>query len=443
MVAYCEIGRRPAFCADTATPAFVCRCSTQLTSGRAAWIALWMTKPAGFTGHSLGATFSPRASTFTRLLRGDLLEEHAVRVDEERVVLAGDARRDVGEDEIVPAEEGDEAVAGGEIDAQIAFVHPARIRLHLVARSRQCLASDCASALGWQSHDPVRTRSRRDAPLVREPALRRASSASTPPREVVEQRGTHPRRLHRRARRGRRPSTRASASSSTQKKCITTFGPYSPGQAVAMKRDGHRGHLPRRLGDERQGLRARGSGAGPRELPAQPGARRGRAHRPRAAHGGQEPVPRPRPHDGGAARGHARGRLPPLHHRRRRHRPRRRRSRPQPHPPLRRGRACPATTSRTRSRASRSAGTRAARCSSREDEQIKRLSAARFQLDIMGVPGIIVARTDAESATLLDGRSDERDQPFILGATNLDLPDASRPRSSPSCGASTPRASRS
>jgi isocitrate lyase len=57
-----------------------------------------------------------------------------------------------------------------------------------------------------------------------------------------------------------------------------------------------------------------------------------------------------------------------------------------------------------------------------EDEQIKRLSAARFQLDIMGVAGIIVARTDAESATLLDGRSDDRDQPFILGATNLSLP---------------------
>jgi isocitrate lyase len=57
-----------------------------------------------------------------------------------------------------------------------------------------------------------------------------------------------------------------------------------------------------------------------------------------------------------------------------------------------------------------------------EDEQIKRLSAARFQLDIMGVPGLIVARTDAESATLLDGRGDERDQPFILGATNLRTP---------------------
>jgi isocitrate lyase len=56
------------------------------------------------------------------------------------------------------------------------------------------------------------------------------------------------------------------------------------------------------------------------------------------------------------------------------------------------------------------------------DEQIKRLNAARLQLDIMKVPGIIVARTDAEAANLLDGRGDERDQPFILGATNVNLP---------------------
>ena len=56
------------------------------------------------------------------------------------------------------------------------------------------------------------------------------------------------------------------------------------------------------------------------------------------------------------------------------------------------------------------------------DEQIKRLNAARLQLDIMRVPGIIVARTDAEAATFLENRSDERDQPFILGATNLDVP---------------------
>lgn len=56
------------------------------------------------------------------------------------------------------------------------------------------------------------------------------------------------------------------------------------------------------------------------------------------------------------------------------------------------------------------------------DEQIKRLNAARLQLDIMGVPGILVARTDAEGANLIDGRGDERDQPFLLGATNLQLP---------------------
>lgn len=56
------------------------------------------------------------------------------------------------------------------------------------------------------------------------------------------------------------------------------------------------------------------------------------------------------------------------------------------------------------------------------DEQIKRLNAARFQLDIMRVPGIIVARTDAEAANLIDSRADERDQPFLLGATKLHVP---------------------
>ncbi|MCW2652922.1 MAG: isocitrate lyase [Mycobacterium sp.] len=56
------------------------------------------------------------------------------------------------------------------------------------------------------------------------------------------------------------------------------------------------------------------------------------------------------------------------------------------------------------------------------DEQIKRLNAARFQLDVMRVPGIIVARTDAEAANLIDSRADERDQPFLLGVTNLKIP---------------------
>ena len=40
----------------------------------------------------------------------------------------------------------------------------------------------------------------------------------------------------------------------------------------------------------------------------------------------------------------------------------------------------------------------------------------------MGVGGIIVARTDAEAANLIDGSGDERDQPFILGVTNTSVP---------------------
>ena len=56
------------------------------------------------------------------------------------------------------------------------------------------------------------------------------------------------------------------------------------------------------------------------------------------------------------------------------------------------------------------------------NEQLTRLSAARLQLDIMGVPGLIVARTDAEAANLLENATDTRDQPFILGVTNTSVP---------------------
>lgn len=51
-------------------------------------------------------------------------------------------------------------------------------------------------------------------------------------------------------------------------------------------------------------------------------------------------------------------------------------------------------------------------------EHIDRLIAARFQADVMGTETIIIARTDAESATLLDNNIDKRDHPFILGTTN-------------------------
>jgi isocitrate lyase len=55
-------------------------------------------------------------------------------------------------------------------------------------------------------------------------------------------------------------------------------------------------------------------------------------------------------------------------------------------------------------------------------EHIDRLCAARLQADIMGVETLIVARTDAEAATLIDTDIDPRDQFFILGTTREDLP---------------------
>lgn len=51
-------------------------------------------------------------------------------------------------------------------------------------------------------------------------------------------------------------------------------------------------------------------------------------------------------------------------------------------------------------------------------EHIDRLVAARLQADIMATETFIVARTDAEAATLLDNNVDVRDHPFILGSTN-------------------------
>lgn len=55
-------------------------------------------------------------------------------------------------------------------------------------------------------------------------------------------------------------------------------------------------------------------------------------------------------------------------------------------------------------------------------EHINRLIATRLQFDIMGVCNLIVARTDAEAATLLSSNIDKRDHAFILGSTNPNLP---------------------
>ena len=54
-------------------------------------------------------------------------------------------------------------------------------------------------------------------------------------------------------------------------------------------------------------------------------------------------------------------------------------------------------------------------------EIISRLNTARLQFDIMKVPGVIVARTDSHDATAIDSVEDERDHPFVYGATNPDI----------------------
>jgi len=46
---------------------------------------------------------------------------------------------------------------------------------------------------------------------------------------------------------------------------------------------------------------------------------------------------------------------------------------------------------------------------------VRNLDAARLAADICGVPTLIVARTDAESAKLITSDVDERDQPFLTG----------------------------
>ena len=51
-------------------------------------------------------------------------------------------------------------------------------------------------------------------------------------------------------------------------------------------------------------------------------------------------------------------------------------------------------------------------------EHCDRLVASRLACDILGSNTIIVARTDAEAASLLDSNIDKRDHPFILGVTN-------------------------
>ncbi|KAG5976583.1 hypothetical protein E4U55_007282 [Claviceps digitariae] len=51
-------------------------------------------------------------------------------------------------------------------------------------------------------------------------------------------------------------------------------------------------------------------------------------------------------------------------------------------------------------------------------EHINRLTAARFQWDVMGCENLVIARTDSESGKLLSSAIDARDHEFILGVTD-------------------------
>jgi isocitrate lyase len=48
-------------------------------------------------------------------------------------------------------------------------------------------------------------------------------------------------------------------------------------------------------------------------------------------------------------------------------------------------------------------------------EAVAKLSAARLAADVLGVPTLLLARTDADAADLITADSDERDHPFITG----------------------------
>ena len=123
-----------------------------------------------------------------------------------------------------------------------------------------------------------------------------------------------------------------------ERRQITTFGPYSPGQAVALKRMGIEGIY---LGG--WATSARGSvteDPGP-DLASYPLSQVPDEAAPivRApAHGRPEPALRPLAPERGATCRLARDRLPAIHHRRRRHRTRRRRARPESGPSFRGGR---------------------------------------------------------------------------------------------------------
>ena len=117
IIACWSSGSSPSFCADTATPSVVCRWMTQCASSRFMCSAEWMVKPAGFTGNGDVDDLVAVDVDLHQARRGDLLEQQAVRIDQEVMLRPRHARRDVREDHVVPAVQCDQPVGRGEIDA--------------------------------------------------------------------------------------------------------------------------------------------------------------------------------------------------------------------------------------------------------------------------------------------------------------------------------------
>ena len=187
-----------------------------------------------------------------------------------------------------------------------------------------------------------------------------ASSVCTRPREIAEQQGTIQRRLHGRPD-GRRRVPCAASGAVRRGSQITTFGPYSPGQAVVMKRMGIDAIYLGGWATSAKGSASEDPGPDLASYPLSQvpdeaaGLVRALLTADKNQHFARAQM------DEGKRRTTPASRLPPVHHRRRRHRPRRRRARSEPDPAIRRGRRARAITSRTRSRAPRSAVIRAAR----------------------------------------------------------------------------------
>jgi isocitrate lyase len=53
-------------------------------------------------------------------------------------------------------------------------------------------------------------------------------------------------------------------------------------------------------------------------------------------------------------------------------------------------------------------------------EAVEKLVAARLAADVMGVPTLVIARTDAEAADLLTADVDENDKPFLTGERTVE-----------------------